>query len=260
MSERHACRLVGLARSSKRYRARKGERDRALRTRLKELAAERMRFGYRRLTAMLLREGMAVNHKHVYRLYCEERLAMRIRPRRRIRWSGQATNPAASRRNERWSIDFVSDCVSSGKVIRMLTVVDDCTRECPAIEVDTSLGGLRVRRVLDRIASERGLPEAIVLDNGPEFRGRALAAWSEERGVRLEFIQPGKPVQNAYVESFNGRLRDECLNANWFTSLRDARHKIESWRHDYNQQRPHSSLNYMAPAEFAKTQAELRVP
>ena len=154
-------------------------------------------------------------------------------------------------------MDFVSDCVSSGKVIRMLTIVDDCTRECPAIEVDTSLGGLRVRRVLDRIASERGLPEAIVLDNGPEFRGRALAAWSDERGVRLEFIQPGKPVQNAYVESFNGRLRDECLNANWFTSLSDARRKVESWRLDYNQQRPHSSLDYLPPAEFARKAAEM---
>jgi putative transposase len=258
MSERHACRLVGLARSTNRYRARKAERDAALRTRLKELAAKRMRFGYRRLTAMLAREGMAANHKRVYRLYREEALAMRIRVRRRIRWRGPVTNPAASRPNERWSMDFVSDCVSTGRVIRLLTIVDDCTRECPAIEVDTSLGGLRVRRVLDRIASERGLPEAIVLDNGPEFRGRALAAWSEQRGVRLEFIQPGKPVQNAYAESFNGRLRDECLNANWFTSLSDARRKIETWRQDYNHQRPHSSLNYMPPAEFARTRAEMQ--
>ena len=258
ISERHACRLVGFARSTNRYRARKGERDMVVRARLKELAAKRMRSGYRRLTAMLLREGMKVNHKHVYRLYREERLALRIRQRRRIRWSGLPTNPAASRPNERWSIDFVGDCLSSGKVIRMLTVVDDYTRECLAIEVDTSLGGLRVGRALDRIANERGLPEAIVLDNGPEFRGRALAAWSEERRVRLEFIQPGKPVQNAYAESFNGRLRDECLNANWFTSLSDAWRKIEAWRQDYNQERPHSSLNYMPPAEFAKTQAEIR--
>jgi len=224
---------------------------------LKELAAKRMRFGYRRLTAMLVREGMPANHKRVYRLYREEGLAMRIRQRRRIHWKGVGTRPAATRPNERWSMDFVSDCVSTGKVIRMLTLVDECTRECPAIEVDTSLGGLRVRRVLDRIVSARGLPEAIVLDNGPEFRGRVLAAWSEERGVRLEFIQPGKPVQNAYVESFNGRLRDECLNANWFTSLNDARCKIESWRQDYNQQRPHSSLDYLPPAEFARTQAEM---
>ena len=257
MSERHACRLLGMGRSTHRYRARKAERDRLLRTRLKELAAQRMRFGYRRLTAMLAREGMPANHKRVYRLYREEGLAMRIRQRRRIRWSGAVVKPAASQPNQRWSMDFVSDCVSTGKVIRMLTIVDDCTRECPAIEVDTALGGLRVRRVLDRIASERGLPEAMVVDNGPEFRGRALAAWSEERGVRLEFIQPGKPVQNAYVESFNGRLRDECLNANWFTSLTDARRKIESWRQDYNQQRPHSSLNYLPPAEFARTRAEM---
>src|SRR5580704_7733870 len=171
---------------------------------------------------------------------------MRIRQRRRIRWSGVAASPAATLRNQRWSMDFVSDCVSTGKVIRMLTIV-----------VDTSLGGMRVRRVLDRIASERGLPEAIVLDNGPEFRGRALAAWSAERGVRLEFIQPGKPVQNAYIESFNGRLRDECLNANWFTSLRDAQRKIEEWRQDYNQERPHSSLGYLSPAAFARTRAEM---
>ena len=258
MSERHACRLLGLARSTHRYRARRSERDGALRAKLKELAAKRMRFGYRRLTALLVREGLAVNHKRVYRLYREEGLAMRIRQRRRIRWTGAVSSPVAARPNERWSIDFVSDCVSTGRVIRMLTVVDDCTRECPAIEVDSSLGGLRVRRVLDRIASERGLPEAIVLDNGPEFRGRALAAWSEERRVRLEFIQPGKPAQNAYAESFNGRLRDECLNANWFTSLSDARRKIESWRQDYNELRPHSSLNYLPPAEFARTKTEMR--
>jgi putative transposase len=258
ISERHACRLMGLRRSTHRYRARKAEHDAALRTRLKELAAQRMRFGYRRLTAMLVREGMSANHKRVYRLYREEGLAMRIRQRRGIRWSGAVVKPAASQPNQRWSMDFVSDCVSTGKVIRMLTIVDDCTRECPAIEVDTSLGGLRVRRVLDRIASERGLPEAIVVDNGPEFRGRVLTAWSEERGVRLEFIQPGKPVQNAYIESFNGRLRDECLNANWFTSLRDARRKVESWRQDYNQQRPHSSLDYLPPAEFARKQLEMR--
>jgi len=257
MSERHACRLLGLGRSTHRYRPRKAARDAVLRTRLKELAARRMRFGYRRLTAMLVRDGMTANHKRVYRLYREEGLAMRVRQRRRIRWNGAVVKPAASQPNERWSMDFVSDCVSTGKVIRMLTIVDDCTRECPAIEVDTSLGGLRVRRVLDRIASERGLPEAIVLDNGPEFRGRALAAWSEERRVRLEFIQPGKPVQNAYVESFNGRLRDECLNANWFTSLSDARRKIETWRQDYNQQRPHSSLHYLPPAEFARKAAEM---
>jgi putative transposase len=159
---------------------------------------------------------------------------MRIRQRHWIRWSGVVTSPAATRPNERWSIDVASDCASTGKVIGMLTVVDDCMRECPAIEVDTSLSGVRVRRVLEQIASERGLPEAVVLDNGPEFRGRALAAQSADRGVRLEFIQLGNLVQNAYVESFNGRLRDECLNANWFTSLSDAGRKIVTWRVDYN--------------------------
>ena len=229
-----------------------------MRGRLKELAAQRMRFGYRRLTALLTREGLVANHKRVYRLYCEEGLAMRMRQRRRIRWNGTAARPQAERANERWSMDFVSDCISSGRVIRLLTLVDDYTRECPAIEVDISLGGLRVCRVLDRVLAERGRPEAIVLDNGPEFRGRALTAWSEQRGIRLEFIQPGKPVQNAYVESFNGRLRDECLNANWFTSLSDARRKIESWRLDYNQQRPHSSLDYLPPEEFARSRAEMR--
>ena len=257
MSERHACRLLELGRSTYRYRAKNPDRDAELRARLKELAAKRMRFGYRRLTAMLARSGTPVNHKRVYRLYREEGLAMRIRQRRRIRWNGAVPRLAADRANQRWSLDFVSDCVSNGRVIRILTMVDDYTRECPAIEVDTCLGGLRVRRVLDRVAQQRGLPEAIVLDNGPEFRSRALTAWSEERGVRLEFIQPGKPVQNAYVESFNGRLRDECLNANWFTSLRDARQKIENWREDYNQQRPHSSLNYLPPVEFARTAVEM---
>ncbi len=163
--------LMGLGRTTHRYRARKAERDSELRARLQKLAAKRMRFGYRRLTAMLVREGMPTNHKRVYRLYREEGWAMRIRQRRRIRWRGAVTSPAATRPNERWSMDFVSDCVATGRVIRMLTIVDGCTRECPAIEV------------------------------GPEFRSRALAAWSEERGVRLEFIQPGKPVQNAYVES-----------------------------------------------------------
>ena len=256
-SERHACRLLEVGRATYRYRAKNPDRDVELRSRLKELAGKRMRFGYRRLTVLLAREGIRVNHKRVYRLYREERLAMRIRQRRRLRWSGTITKPPAVRPNHKWSMDFVSDCVSSGKVIRIFTLVDEYTRECPAMEVDTCLGSLRVRRVLDRVAQQRGLPEAIVLDNGPEFRSRALAAWSEERGVRLEFIQPGKPVQNAYVESFNGRLRDECLNANWFTSLRDARQKIESWREDYNQKRPHSSLNYLAPVEFARTTMEM---
>jgi putative transposase len=151
-------------------------------------------------------------------------------------------------------MDFVSDCTAAGRTIRALTLVDDYTRECLAIEVDTSLGGMRVRRVLERVLEKRGKPEVIVVDNGPEFRGRALAGWSEERRVRLQFIAPGKPMQNCFIESFNGRLREECLNANWFLTLADARRKIEAWREDYNEIRPHSSLGYLAPQQFARLQ------
>lgn len=251
ISERRACRLLGLARSTLRYRALRPERDAQLRQRLKELAAGHMRYGYRRLLAMLRHEGHRVNHKRVYRLYREERLAMRVRKRRRLPYSGQPLRQLPSRASERWSMDFMRDCLADGRVIRALTLVDDCTRECPAIEVDTSISGHRVTRVLERIAAIRKLPEEIVVDNGPEFRGRALTSWCERRGIRLHYIDKGKPVQNGYVESFNGRLRDECLNANWFVSLSDARRKIEAWRREYNQQRPHSSLGYVPPEQFA---------
>jgi putative transposase len=251
MGERHACRLIGLARSTKRYQARRPEQDAALRQLLKQRAAEHMRYGYRRLLALIRREGYAVNHKRIYRLYREERLAMRVRKRRRMACHGQPVSPMPSRASQRWSMDFVRDCLANGRVIRALTLVDDCTRECPVIEVDTSLSGHRVTRVLDRISAERRLPEEIVVDNGPEFRGRAFTSWCEQHRIRLHHIDKGKPVQNAYVESFNGHFRDECLNANWFVSLRDARRKIEAWRRDYNQYRPHSSLEYAAPAQFA---------
>ena len=251
-SERHACRLIGMARSTKRYRSRGKEREMALRHRLRSLALERPRFGYRRLGALLAREGQKANHKCVYRLYRAEGLVVRRRRRKRLaRGTG---NPATlpQRSNQRWSMDFVSDCVAGGRTIRALTLVDDYTRECLAIEVDTSLGGVRVRRVLEGVLEKRGKPEAIVVDNGPEFHGRALAGRSEERRVHLQFIEPGKPSQNCFIESFNGRLREECLNANWFVTLADARRKIEAWRQDYNEQRPHSSLGYLAPRQFAQ--------
>ena len=157
-----------------------------------------------------------------------------------------------SRVNERWSMDFMSDCLATGRRFRTLNIVDDLTRECPAIEVDTSLPGARVVRVLDRLAILRGLPDTIVIDNGSEFTGRALDAWANKHGVRLHFIDPGKPVQNAYVESFNGKFRDECLDLHWFTDLADAREKIESWRVEYNRVRPHSSLDDATPEEFAE--------
>lgn len=252
LSERHACRLIGMARSTKRYRSRRKEREMSLRQRLRSLALERPRFGYRRLGALLAQEGQKANHKCVYRLYRAEGLVVRRRRRKRLARGTGSPGALPQRSNQRWSMDFVSDCTAGGRKIRALTLVDDYTRECLAIEVDTSLGGVRVRRVLEAVLGQRGKPEAIVVDNGPEFRGRALAGWSEERRVRLQFIDPGKPMQNCFIESFNGRLREECLNANWFVTLADARRKIEAWRCDYNEARPHSSLGYLAPRQFAQ--------
>ena len=223
-----------------------------LRQRLCTLAAERRRFGYRRLWVLLRREGFEVNHKRVYRLYREEGLAVRRRKRKRMAGVARVPMPAPQHRNERWSMDFVSDALGNGRRIRVLTVIDDFTRECLATEVDTSLPGLRVARVLDRLALERGLPESITVDNGPEFAGKTLDAWAYAHGVHLHFIDPGKPVQNAFIESFNGRLRDECLNEHWFMSLPAARSIVEAWREDYNAVRPHSALGNRTPEEFAE--------
>lgn len=258
MSERHACGLMEIARSTKRYRLRRAERDREIRECLRSLALSRPRFGYRRLMVLLMLAGWKVNHKRVYRLYRSEGLMVRRRRRRRLSRGTCTPTVRPQRMNERWSMDFVSDCIAGGRPIRALTIVDEFTRECLAIEVDTSLGGMRVRRALEAVIEKRGKPQAIVTDNGPEFRGRALAAWSEERQVRLQFIDPGKPVQNAFIESFNGRLREECLNANWFLSLADARRKIGAWRDDYNEVRPHSSLGYLPPRTFAEMKAGVR--
>ena len=223
-----------------------------LRQRLCTLAAERRRFGYRRLWVLLRREGFGVNHKRVYRLYREEGLAVWRRERKRMASVARVSMPAPERPNQRWSMDFVADALANGRRIRVLTVMDDFTRECLATEVDTSLPGLRVARVLDRLAAERGVPEHITVDNGPEFAGRVLDAWAYAHQVQLHFIEPGKPVQNAYIESFNGRLRDECLNEHWFTSLPAARSIVEAWRGDYNTVRPHSALRYRTPEEFAQ--------
>jgi len=238
-----------VSRTGCRYRARRSV-PAGLRERLVALASQRTRWGYRRLHILLRREGYRMNWKQTYRLYREAGLTVRKRRRKRI---SVARQPLLSpqRPNERWSIDFVSDALANGRRFRGLAIVDDCTRECPAIEVDTSLPGSRVVNVLERLAITRGLPHGIVLDNGPEFSGKILDAWAYERGVRLLFIQPGKPVQNAYAESFIGRLRDECLNENWFLSLNDARESIEAWRLDYNDVRPHSSLDDKTPTQFA---------
>jgi putative transposase len=204
----------------------------------------------------LRREGFKVNWKLVYRVYREEKLSLRVRKRRRIASLVRVPMDVPKRPNLRWSMDFVSDQLgSTGRRFRCLTIVDDFTRECLAIEVDTSLPGDRVARVLDRLAFLRGLPQGIVIDNGPEFTGRALDTWAFARKVKLDHIRPGKPVENAFIESFNGRLRDECLNEHWFSTLKEAQVRIEAWRQDYNRNRPHSSLGDMTPEEFAKTVA-----
>lgn len=253
LSLRRSCRLVKLTLASFYYKP-KPDRNVALRARLKELAEQRRRFGSPRLYLLLRREGQMVNKKRVERLYKLEGLNLRLRRRKKRIAQVRVEHPKPVAVNERWSMDFVSDCVADVRKIRCLTIVDDFTRECPAIEVDTSLPGLRVAKVLSRIASKRGMPKSISVDNGPEFAGHVLDQWAFENGVKLNFIRPGKPVENAYIESFNGRFRDECLNENWFTNLRDAQEKIEAWRIDYNRHRPHTSLGGLSPEEFVRNQ------
>jgi putative transposase len=251
VSQRRACRAVNLCLATCRYVSRRGDGG-IIRDRLRAIAEERPRFGYRRLHVMLRRAGLGVNHKRIYRLYRLDGLMVRRKKRKSYSRVQRKPLIVPNGPNERWSMDFTSDQLADGRSFRTLNVVDDFTRESLAIEADTSLPGLRVARVLDRIADERGLPKAIVIDNGPEFSGRALDAWAYERKVTLSFIQPGKPTQNAYAESFNGKFRDECLNQHWFLSMQDARRKIESWRVDYNQVRPHSSLGDRPPEEFVR--------
>jgi putative transposase len=227
---------------------------------MKAVAYERPRFGYRRLHVMLRREGLMVNHKRVYRLYRLEGLAVRRKKRKRIALLSRKPLPVGYGPNERWSMDFMWDQLADGRSFRTLNIVDNFTRESLAIEVDVSLPGLRVTRVLDQLAEMRGLPKSIVMDNGPEFTGRELDAWAYRHGVALAFITPGKPTQNGYAESFNGKFRDECLNQHWFISLNDARRKIEDWRQDYNHVRPHSSLGNSPPVEFARTFNRQEIP
>jgi len=203
----------------------------------------------RRIAFMAL--DTRLDDKRVYRLYRAAQLQVRRRRRKRVTRGARVPLPIATRRGERWSMDFTLDTLADGRAFRTLNIVDDFTRECVAIEVDRSLPGLRVTRVLDRLHSAVGLPETIVVDNGPEFAGRTLDAWAYARGVTLRFIRPGKPIENAYVESFNGKFRDECLNEHWFVNLVDAKAIIEAWRLDYNTVRPHSSLAGRTPQQFA---------
>lgn len=250
-SARRACELLDLSRSRWHYQRRRPNHD-DLRERLRELAGMRPRWGYQRLHILLKREGRLVNHKLVLRLYREEGLAVSRRRRQKRVSVPRVPLPAPRLPNERWSMDFVSDALADGRQFRCFTLVDDLTRECPAIEVSASLPALRVIQVLDRLAVIRGLPRSIVCDNGPEFAGRALDLWAHHHGVALQFIRPGKPVENAFIESFNGRFREECLSTEWFTSLTHAQQVIESWRRDYNEARPHSGLAGRTPTEFAR--------
>jgi len=252
LSERRACRLVGLSRDSYRNPPVVDEATQRLRAKIVAIAQVRRRFGYRRIHDLLRPEFPGVNHKRVYRLYSQEQLAVRKRKKMRRAASERVPLTVATRVNEVWSMDFVSDSLANGRRIKSLTVADDFTHECVDIAVDYGISGQYVTRLLDRAACFRGYPAAVRTDNGPEFTCRAFIAWAQAHGVRHILIQPGRPMQNGYIESFNGKFRDECLNEHWFQTLQQARTEIAIWRQDYNEVRPHSSLGRIPPAEFAQ--------
>jgi putative transposase len=240
---------MSIAVSSFRYRSSRS--DEALRERLVKLAREKPRYGYRRLQVLVEREGERVNHKRLYRVYREAGLCLKRKRRKHCVRSGLPLSHATAA-NQEWALDFAHDVIAAGRTIRVLSVVDAYTRECLALEVDTGFASRRVTRVLDGIIAGRGKPQAIRCDNGPELTSRHFLAWALEWQIELWHIQPGKPTQNAHIESFHGRLREECLRVSWFTNLFDARRKIGCWKDEYNEQRPHSSLGYRTPAEFAR--------
>ena len=254
LSQRHACRLVGLDRSTLRYQ-RKRPDDATVRQRLRALAAERRRFGYRRLGWMLAREGHAMNHKKLYRLYREERLMVRRRRGRKRALGTRAPMTLPNAINQRWSLDFLSDTLTDSRRFRILAVVDDFTRECIALVADTSLSGARVGRELDAVIARRGRPMMIVSDNGTELTSMAILRWSQLTKIDWHYIAPGKPQQNAFVESFNGRLRDELLNETLFLSLDHARELLAEWQDDYNTVRPHSGIGNQPPCTYARLTA-----
>jgi putative transposase len=250
LSERAACRLVGLSTSVLRYRPR-GDGNDTLRECLKALAGQHRRHGYRMLHSRLRNDGWAINVKRTYRVYREEGLMVRKRRRKKRPVAERQPLVRPVQPNEVWSMDFVFDELANGRRVKTLTVVDDCSKEAVQIAVDTSIPALYVTRVLDQVKAERGLPKVIRTDNGPEFAGRTMQTWAAKNGVELRFIQPGKPVQNAYIESFNSRFRDECLSQHWFASLSHMRSVIDNWREDYNHHRPHSTLGYVPPSVYA---------
>jgi putative transposase len=256
LNESRACGLIGITRWSNRYQSRRDPQA-ELRVRLRDLASTRIRYGYRRLTVLLRREGWHVNTKRVYRIYREEGLELRMRKRAKRAAQTRIRLAEATFPNQRWSMDFVSDRLVDGRWFRILTVVDQHTRECLCAHADRSQTGEKVCTQLERVIALRGAPESITSDNGSEFAGQAMDRWAHQAGVKLDFIRPGRPVENSYIESFNGRLRDECLNVEVFLDLADAQSKIEKWRRDYNQQRPHSALADRTPHEFARAATQL---
>ena len=251
ISERRACGLIGIARTTMRRMIGEAEQDIALKARIVDLAHARRRFGYRRIHDLLRREGIHANHKRVYRLYRQAQLTVRRRRRRKLVMLERQPLTMPNGPNETWSMDFVMDSLVSGRRIKCLTIVDDFTRECLDIAVDFGISGGYVARVLETIGQFKGLPRAIRTDQGPEFTSRDLDRWAYGRSVSLKLITAGKPTENAYIESFNGKFRDECLNDHYFNNLAHARAVITEWRRDYNEARPHSSLGRMPPAEYA---------
>jgi putative transposase len=250
LSQRRAARLIPVDRMTLRYEHHRDPQD-ALRVRLRELAGSRVRYGYRRLTVLLKREGWEVNAKRIYRIYTEEGLIVRTQKRKERAQRQRVPLGQAVRPNHKWSMDFVLQRLPDGRWIRVLTVVDQFTRECLTLFADTALSGEKVATALDKVVNQRGTPQSITVDNGTEFASKAMDLWAYKNGVHLDFIRPGKPVENGYIESFNGKLRDECLNVEVFFTLADGRRKLALWRHDYNHYRPHSALADRTPAEFA---------
>jgi putative transposase len=250
-SERRVCMALKLSRTVYRYRSRARDSSLLL-SRIKEIAKTRVHYGYRRVHVLLKREGFKDNHKRVYRLYREQGLSLRLkRPKRNKAAQLRQPRTIAEHGNQVWSMDFVADNLFDGRKLRMLTVVDCFTRECLAIHVGQSLKGDDVVKVVEAVAEQRGAPKTVKTDNGSEFISRAMDKWAYERGVEIDFSRPGKPTDNATIESFNGRLRQECLNEHWFMSLDDAKRKIEAWRTHYNESRPHSALDWRTPRDFA---------
>lgn len=257
VSERHLCEVLRIYRNAYRYKSVKDEQA-FLRMRIKDIANTRIRYGYRRIHVLLRREGWQVNHKRVYRLYREEGLSLRKKTKKRQKSMNRAPlQEMPSKLNTCWAMDFVSDQMYNGRRFRMLALIDLYSRECLALHTDKSITGEAVSVVLDKVKQARGLPQRIKVDNGPEFISKALDAWAYFNHVQLDYSRLGTPTDNAYIESFNGSFRDECLNTNWFMSLEDAKDKIERWRMDYNELRPHSGLTYQTPADFARKQALL---